>query len=175
MLGLLARGLSNPLIAHRLGLSAKTVRNNVSAILVKLRLGSRAEAIARRATTEWVIRTPPNCRRPRPAERHCRFRFRRPDRFRHGRRRRFPPAVPGDGPGTGRSASWLLTGAAPAAPPRRERAEKDASPRAKKAFLTKVKAHLRWTGTRRGNGGLRPPAPHSVVKVSVILSGGGRV
>ncbi|MFI7306348.1 response regulator [Micromonospora aurantiaca] len=47
VLGLLARGLSNPLIAHRLGLSAKTVRNNVSAILVKLRLGSRAEAIAR--------------------------------------------------------------------------------------------------------------------------------
>ncbi|MEU1812647.1 response regulator transcription factor [Micromonospora sp. WMMD1076] len=46
ILGLLARGLSNPLIAHRLGLSAKTVRNNVSAILVKLHLGSRAEAIA---------------------------------------------------------------------------------------------------------------------------------
>ena len=33
-------------VAHRLGLSAKTVRNNVSAILVKLHLGSRAEAIA---------------------------------------------------------------------------------------------------------------------------------
>ncbi|QLQ40547.2 response regulator [Micromonospora robiginosa] len=46
ILGLLARGLANPLIAHRLGLSAKTVRNNVSAILVKLHLGSRAEAIA---------------------------------------------------------------------------------------------------------------------------------
>ncbi|MFJ8691192.1 response regulator [Micromonospora wenchangensis] len=46
VLELLARGLSNPLIAHRLGLSAKTVRNNVSVILVKLHLGSRAEAIA---------------------------------------------------------------------------------------------------------------------------------
>ncbi|WP_254910272.1 response regulator [Micromonospora sp. NBS 11-29] len=46
VLDLLARGLANPLIAHRLGLSAKTVRNNVSAVLVKLQLGSRAEAIA---------------------------------------------------------------------------------------------------------------------------------
>ncbi|WBB71278.1 response regulator transcription factor [Micromonospora sp. WMMD1128] len=46
VLDLLARGLSNALIAHRLGLSAKTVRNNVSAVLVKLHLGSRSEAIA---------------------------------------------------------------------------------------------------------------------------------
>ncbi|WFE35252.1 response regulator transcription factor [Micromonospora sp. WMMD975] len=46
VLDLLARGLSNALIAHRLGLSAKTVRNNVSAVLVKLHLGSRGEAIA---------------------------------------------------------------------------------------------------------------------------------
>lgn len=46
VLDLLARGLSNPLIAHRLGLSPKTVRNNVSAVLVKLHVGSRAEAIA---------------------------------------------------------------------------------------------------------------------------------
>jgi DNA-binding NarL/FixJ family response regulator len=45
ILGLLARGLPNAGIAQRLGLSPKTVRNNVSAILVKLQLNSRAEAI----------------------------------------------------------------------------------------------------------------------------------
>ncbi|OZV78501.1 DNA-binding response regulator [Micromonospora echinospora] len=45
ILGLLARGLPNAGIAQRLGLSPKTVRNNVSAILVKLQVNSRAEAI----------------------------------------------------------------------------------------------------------------------------------
>ena len=46
VLDLLARGLPNASIAHRLGLSPKTVRNNVSTLLVKLRVGTRAEAIA---------------------------------------------------------------------------------------------------------------------------------
>ncbi|WDZ83587.1 response regulator [Micromonospora cathayae] len=46
ILELLARGLPNAGIAHRLGLSPKTVRNNVSTILLKLGVGSRSEAIA---------------------------------------------------------------------------------------------------------------------------------
>jgi len=51
VLDLLARGRSNPEIAARLGLTRKTVSNYVSAILVKLQVGSRAEAAeqARRA------------------------------------------------------------------------------------------------------------------------------
>lgn len=46
VLDLLARGLPNDGIAQRLGVSPKTVRNNVSTLLVKLRVGTRAEAIA---------------------------------------------------------------------------------------------------------------------------------
>jgi DNA-binding NarL/FixJ family response regulator len=45
VLTLMARHLTNPVIAHQLGISEKTVRNNVSAILVKLRVADRAEAI----------------------------------------------------------------------------------------------------------------------------------
>jgi DNA-binding NarL/FixJ family response regulator len=45
VLTLLADHLPNPSIAHQLGISEKTVRNNVSAILVKLRVADRAQAI----------------------------------------------------------------------------------------------------------------------------------
>jgi DNA-binding NarL/FixJ family response regulator len=41
----MAEHLPNPTIAHQLGISEKTVRNNVSAILVKLRVADRAQAI----------------------------------------------------------------------------------------------------------------------------------
>ena len=44
---LLARGLDNAQIAARLGLADKTVRNNVSAVFVKLQVESRAQAIVR--------------------------------------------------------------------------------------------------------------------------------
>jgi DNA-binding NarL/FixJ family response regulator len=42
-----AAGLTNPAIAARLRLAPKTVRNQVSAILVKLGVASREEAAAR--------------------------------------------------------------------------------------------------------------------------------
>jgi DNA-binding NarL/FixJ family response regulator len=45
VLELMAAGNANPAIAARLGLSEKTVRNNVSAILMKLRAPDRAAAI----------------------------------------------------------------------------------------------------------------------------------
>jgi DNA-binding NarL/FixJ family response regulator len=47
VLELLAAGHANPAIAARLGLSDKTVRNNVSAVLVKLRAADRPAAIIR--------------------------------------------------------------------------------------------------------------------------------
>lgn len=47
VLALVARGLSNPQIAQRLFLSAKTIGNHVSAILTKLGAATRAEAVAR--------------------------------------------------------------------------------------------------------------------------------
>ncbi|WP_328345609.1 response regulator transcription factor [Micromonospora sp. NBC_00421] len=47
VLNLVSRGLDNATIAQRLGLSPKTVRNNLSNILVKLQVSSRAEAIVR--------------------------------------------------------------------------------------------------------------------------------
>lgn len=46
VLELLARGRSNDQVARALFLSVKTVRNNVSAILAKLAVGSRAAAVA---------------------------------------------------------------------------------------------------------------------------------
>lgn len=46
VLALVARGLENASIAHQLGLSPKTVRNNLSNILVKLQVNSRGQAIA---------------------------------------------------------------------------------------------------------------------------------
>jgi len=45
VLALMAHHQANPSIAHQLGISEKTVRNNVSAILVKLRVADRAQAI----------------------------------------------------------------------------------------------------------------------------------
>ena len=47
VLRLVAAGLTNPAIAARLQLAPKTVRNQVSAILLKLRVASRAVAAAR--------------------------------------------------------------------------------------------------------------------------------
>jgi DNA-binding NarL/FixJ family response regulator len=58
VLDLLAAGCSNPAIAGRLGLSEKTVRNNVSAVLVKLRASDRSAAIVR--AREAGIGTRPN-------------------------------------------------------------------------------------------------------------------
>ncbi len=46
ILDLLARGWDNVTIARRLVVSDKTVRNHVSAVLTKLQVASRAEAVA---------------------------------------------------------------------------------------------------------------------------------
>lgn len=45
VLALMAQHLPNPLIAQHLGISEKTVRNNVSAILAKLRVADRSQAV----------------------------------------------------------------------------------------------------------------------------------
>jgi DNA-binding NarL/FixJ family response regulator len=47
VLELVAAGLGNAAIAHRLSLSPKTVRNNVSSIFAKLQVADRAEAMIR--------------------------------------------------------------------------------------------------------------------------------
>ena len=47
VLELVAQGHSNPIIATRLQLSQKTIRNNVSNILTKLQVADRAQAIVR--------------------------------------------------------------------------------------------------------------------------------
>jgi DNA-binding CsgD family transcriptional regulator/tetratricopeptide (TPR) repeat protein len=47
ILALLSEGLRNTTIAKRLFVSTKTVEHHISAILAKLRVGSRAEAVAR--------------------------------------------------------------------------------------------------------------------------------
>ena len=46
VLDLVARGYQNARVAHHLGLSEKTVRNHISAILAKLPAATRAEAVA---------------------------------------------------------------------------------------------------------------------------------
>jgi two-component system nitrate/nitrite response regulator NarL len=48
VLRLLSGGLSNAVIAERLGVSAKTVRNQVSAVLAKIGVSSR------QAAAEWA-------------------------------------------------------------------------------------------------------------------------
>jgi DNA-binding NarL/FixJ family response regulator len=47
ILDLLAAGLNNATIAHRVGVAQKTVANNVSAIFTKLQVADRAQAIVR--------------------------------------------------------------------------------------------------------------------------------
>jgi DNA-binding NarL/FixJ family response regulator len=47
VLELIAQGLSNPVIAQRLSITAKTVRNHVSNIFTKLQVADRAQAIVR--------------------------------------------------------------------------------------------------------------------------------
>jgi DNA-binding NarL/FixJ family response regulator len=47
VLGLLAAGLNNAAIGHRLGVAPKTVANHVSAIFLKLHVADRPEAIIR--------------------------------------------------------------------------------------------------------------------------------
>ena len=47
ILGLIARGLTNPAIAEQLSLSPKTIRNQVSIIFSKLQVSDRAEAIVK--------------------------------------------------------------------------------------------------------------------------------
>jgi DNA-binding NarL/FixJ family response regulator len=64
VLKLLAAGHSNTAIATRLGLSEKTVRNNVSTVLVKLRAADRPAAIIR--AREAGIATRPGEGLPRP-------------------------------------------------------------------------------------------------------------
>jgi len=46
ILRLIAEQLTNPEVAEKLGLSEKTIRNNVSSIFTKLRVATRAQAIA---------------------------------------------------------------------------------------------------------------------------------
>jgi DNA-binding NarL/FixJ family response regulator len=47
VLDLLAAGLNNARIAHRMGIAPKTVANNVSSIFTKLQVADRAQAIVR--------------------------------------------------------------------------------------------------------------------------------
>ena len=47
LLALLARGLTNTVIAERLGVALKTVRNHVSNVFTKLQVADRAEAIVK--------------------------------------------------------------------------------------------------------------------------------
>jgi DNA-binding NarL/FixJ family response regulator len=62
ILGQVAQGHSNTVIAEGLGVTAKTVGNHVSAIFAKLRVASRAEAIIR--AREEGLREPAPARRP---------------------------------------------------------------------------------------------------------------
>jgi len=45
VLGMLAEGLSNKLIAHRMGISEHTVKFHIASIMAKLNAGSRTEAV----------------------------------------------------------------------------------------------------------------------------------
>jgi DNA-binding NarL/FixJ family response regulator len=59
VLELMARGQRNAEIAHRLRLSEKTVRNNVSTILTKLHASDRAQAVARARDAGLGAHDPP--------------------------------------------------------------------------------------------------------------------
>jgi DNA-binding NarL/FixJ family response regulator len=61
----IARGASNLTIATRLGISLKTVRNHVSAILSKLMVVDRAQAIVRAREAGFGVRDQPPARPPR--------------------------------------------------------------------------------------------------------------
>jgi DNA-binding CsgD family transcriptional regulator/tetratricopeptide (TPR) repeat protein len=58
ILALLAQRLSNPAIGTRLFVSAKTVEHHVSAILAKLEVASRDEAVAEAVRRGWLAGTP---------------------------------------------------------------------------------------------------------------------
>ena len=58
ILGLLALRLSNPAIGARLFVSAKTVEHHVSAILAKLEVATREEAVAEAVRRGWLAGTP---------------------------------------------------------------------------------------------------------------------
>ena len=63
MLQLLAEGLPNKVIAHRLGISETTVKAHVGEILRKLKVYSRARAIVALAQLDMTrIGDPSNCR-----------------------------------------------------------------------------------------------------------------
>jgi DNA-binding NarL/FixJ family response regulator len=62
ILELVAQGRSNTLIAARLQLSQKTVRNNVSNILAKLQVADRAQAIVRARDAGLGRQPSPGCR-----------------------------------------------------------------------------------------------------------------
>ena len=65
VLDLMAAGLGNASIAHRLGISPNTVANHASNVLPKLRVGTRAEAIQH--AREAGLGTDNNQARPNPA------------------------------------------------------------------------------------------------------------
>ena len=54
ILALLARRLSNPAIGERLFVSPKTVEHHVSAILGKLEVGTREEAVVEARRRGWL-------------------------------------------------------------------------------------------------------------------------
>ncbi len=58
ILGLLVLRLSNPAIGTRLFVSAKTVEHHVSAILAKLEVATREEAVAEAVRRGWLAGTP---------------------------------------------------------------------------------------------------------------------
>lgn len=64
ILDLLAAGLPNAAIAHRLGVASKTVANNVSSIFAKLQVADRAQAIVR--ARDAGLGTAPEVRVQRP-------------------------------------------------------------------------------------------------------------
>ena len=59
VLALVAQGLGNAAIGTRIGMSEKTVRNNVSTILTKLGVHTRAEAIVLARDTGIGLKSTP--------------------------------------------------------------------------------------------------------------------